>query len=99
MRAATHGLHIVGHQPEPNPCAVFPQVYNARPAFKGMLHGQIVAAVAAGQRPVFPDTAPPAYAALAQACWAAEPEARPAFPEIMAALCGMLVGDDGGGEH
>ena len=39
-----------------------------------------------GLRPALPACAPPGYARLASACWAAEPAARPGFPAIVSAL-------------
>jgi hypothetical protein len=43
-----------------------------------------------GVRPQFPAATPPAYAALAAACWASDPAARPPARDVAAAL-GRLV--------
>ena len=42
-----------------------------------------------GVRPEFPAGAPREYAALARACWAARPEARPTFEAVLARLEAM----------
>jgi hypothetical protein len=52
----------------------------------GLSRSAVVDAVLRGTRPVFPPDAPTALAALARDCWAADPAARPAFPEVAARL-------------
>jgi hypothetical protein len=46
----------------------------------------------AGARPEFPPGAPPAYASLARACWAADPAARPGLGAVAARLEAMAAG-------
>ena len=45
----------------------------------------------AGLRPRFPPGTPDGYEALATACWATSPAARPGFPEILTRLDSLLV--------
>ena len=68
-----------------------PLLLQARP-FSDLAIGQVVYGVVyAGARPdLEPPACPPAYAALAKACWAEDLDARPTFPEVLVALRGML---------
>ncbi|CAM9294501.1 unnamed protein product, partial [Ectocarpus sp. 4 AP-2014] len=45
---------------------------------------KLVLAVTAGERPPIPENAPHDIAALAQACWAHNPGARPTFKKALA---------------
>ena len=61
-------------------------------AYAGLSKQAVIERVArAGMRPGFPPGAPPAYAALAAACWSSDPERRPSFEAIIAALHDMLA--------
>ncbi|KAI8473776.1 MAG: kinase-like domain-containing protein [Monoraphidium minutum] len=56
-------------------------------AYAGLPKAAIIDRVArAGLRPRFPEGAPRGYVAVAAACWAPDPAARPGFPAIIAAL-------------
>jgi hypothetical protein len=44
-----------------------------------------------GARPRFPDASPTPFAALAAACWAADPGARPCIDEVVARLEGVAA--------
>jgi hypothetical protein len=62
-------------------------------AFSGLPREAVIERVSVkGARPRFPSTTPPAFAELAQACWAADPAARPSFTQIAEAL-DRLVGE------
>lgn len=68
------------------------ECYTQRRAFAGMSPSAVRDAVLLkGARPAFPPGAPPALAALAAACAARDPAARPAFNEVVAALEGLLA--------
>jgi hypothetical protein len=43
------------------------------------------------RRPAFPPGCPPAYVALAHACWAQDYHARPAFDHVIRELQGLLL--------
>ncbi|KIY94397.1 Mitogen-activated protein kinase kinase kinase 9 [Monoraphidium neglectum] len=69
------------------------EVYTSKRAFSGLPREAVIERVSVkGARPRFPSTTPPAFAELAQACWAADPAARPSFTQIAEAL-DRLVGE------
>jgi len=69
------------------------ELYTGRRAYSNQRREKVIEAVTQlGMRPSFPATVPPAFVRLASACWAAEPEARPEFSEVAAALKRMLDG-------
>lgn len=62
-------------------------------AAEGLDARRIAAAVAGGAlRPRFPPGAPAAYRDLAEACWAADPAARPGLGEVCARLEALAAG-------
>jgi len=63
------------------------EVATGRMPYQGLMYGEVVERVVVShRRPVFPVYVPPAYAALASRCWAADPAARPTFASVLAAL-------------
>lgn len=59
--------------------------------FQGLLEGDLVVGVCdRGLRPVFPASCPPAYAALAQQCWAEDPGQRPTMGQVLRRLNELL---------
>jgi hypothetical protein len=46
----------------------------------------LMRAVFDGLRPVFPESAPPGYRGLAEACWSRHISARPCFEEVVGRL-------------
>lgn len=74
------------------------EIYTAKRPWAGLTQDQIASRVSRrGLRPQFPTGAPPAYAALAAACWAPAPGARPGMRRVLAELAGMAAGACGGG--
>ncbi|KAL6759173.1 kinase-like domain-containing protein [Haematococcus lacustris] len=72
------------------------QLFTGEVPYAGMHYAVIVYQVTSrGMRPVFPDSAPPAFRLLAERCWAAEEASRPSFPEIITYLAGRGSGADG----
>jgi len=70
------------------------EVATGRMPYQGLMYGEVVERVVVShRRPAFPVFVPPAYAALARKCWAADPAARPTFAAVFAALeelCGQV---------
>lgn len=55
-------------------------MYHCAEPFEGLLEAQVCVGVCEGHlRPKFEDTCPPRYRALAERCWAQNPESRPQF--------------------
>jgi hypothetical protein len=51
--------------------------------FRGLLEGDLVVGVCDnGLRPLFPPDCPPSYVALAQQCWADDPNQRPTAVQV-----------------
>jgi hypothetical protein len=77
------------------------EVYTSKRAYAGLPREAIIERVyKTGLRPRFPSTAPPAYVALAEACWNTEPGRRPAFSQIaesLEALAAALAAPPAGG--
>jgi serine/threonine protein kinase len=69
------------------------EIYTGKRSYAGLSREAIMDRVLVrGARPAFPAGAPPAYAALAQACWAHCPAERPPFSEVVARLQDMADG-------
>lgn len=68
------------------------EVYTSKKAFSGLPREAVIERVTTkGSRPRFPSTTPAAFVELAQACWAADPAARPNFTQIAEALDRMVA--------
>jgi hypothetical protein len=66
------------------------EIVAGRPAFPGSLRIDKVAfRVVHGERPEIPEWVPPPAQALISDCWAAEPDERPTFEEIVERLAEM----------
>ncbi|MEW5311275.1 MAG: hypothetical protein WDW38_003003 [Sanguina aurantia] len=78
------------------------ELYSGQRAYGGLGRDAIIDRVYKKKaRPIFPLGVPPAYAALAKACWDNEPGARPLFGVILSRLSDMMVsfrGNSGGPE-
>ncbi len=64
------------------------EVATGAKAFAGLRSGEVVQRIVVEcERPVFPNSVdlPEEYVALAQRCWAENPEERPAFAELVSA--------------
>jgi len=71
------------------------EMYTGQRPYGNMKQQQLVEEVVMrGLRPKFPSHAPPAYVALAQACWSGSAQARPTFDESLTTLNGMLQSVD-----
>lgn len=105
LHASTHNTHDLNailpldvRQPQVNSSVdVFAfgilmwEMYTGQRPYGNMKQQQLVEEVVMrGLRPKFPSHAPPAYVALAQACWSGSAQARPTFDESLTTLNGML---------
>jgi hypothetical protein len=71
------------------------EMFTGQRPYGNMKQQQLVEEVVMrGLRPKFPSHAPPAYVALAQACWSGSPQARPTFEESLGTLNQMLQAVD-----
>ncbi|WIA12567.1 hypothetical protein OEZ85_006228 [Tetradesmus obliquus] len=63
------------------------ELYTGRQPYSGQDQGmELMRAVFNGLRPVFPDSTPPGYRALAECCWSRHISARPCFEEVVGRL-------------
>lgn len=66
------------------------ELYTRDKPYDGMHYGQVVTAVVAGERPIFPDTCPKKYVSLAASCWHDAKNKRPGWSEIQKQIANML---------
>lgn len=60
------------------------EIVARHPPWDGVPAVAVLTKVTAGERPPIPTGCPEVLRYLIQRCWAQEPEARPAFPEVVA---------------
>jgi hypothetical protein len=77
--------------PRPPPGILLWEAVTTQRPYASLSAGAIADSVRAGLRPRFPQGTPRALEKLAAACWAADPAARPAFPEVLRGLEGLLA--------